>query len=208
MVYPPIWSMRGQVRKAFWDLRKSTREKNVPLSACFSFCVWRCEPQSITTLEPWVELTNIPRLVEKEDGHNLSLDRIMEAQNSQTLQPSHLQILADTRILVFCSIFVFIATFLSLYTLSELLWNSIHVLKSRHCTQCFLAFSSSNACNLWGAIILSFNTLCMKNWSSEKLGLAVHVVTCRRPFCVTWAQLPLEKASEKRGPAHRAHAHE
>ena len=68
-----------------------------------------------------MELTNIPRLVEKEDGHNLSLDRIMEAQNSQTLQPSHLQILADTRILVFCSIFVFIATFLSLYTLSELL---------------------------------------------------------------------------------------
>ena len=29
-----------------------------------------------------------------------------------------------------------------------------------------------------------------------------------RPYCVAWAQLPLGKASGKRGPAHGTHTHE
>ena len=29
----------------------------------------------------------------------------------------------------------------------------------------------------------------------------------RRQFCMAWAQLPLRKASEEWGPAHRTHAH-
>ena len=36
---------------------------------------------------------------------------------------------------------------------------------------------------------------------------AATVENYRRLFCMAWAQLPLRKASGKRGPAHRTHVH-